>query len=75
MDTLIVKGKRKLDGKIVLPAAKNAVLPLLALTVACEDEIVLKDCEPLSDVNKMVERRIFPAATFTFVVKTLCREK
>lgn len=55
MDALIVKGKRKLDGKIVLPAAKNAVLPLLALTVACEDEIVLKDCEPLSDVNKMLE--------------------
>lgn len=54
-ENLVINGKRPLAGEIKLPAAKNAVLPLLAAAVMSEEEIIIKNCRPLSDVNKMLE--------------------
>ncbi|MBS6477451.1 MAG: UDP-N-acetylglucosamine 1-carboxyvinyltransferase [Firmicutes bacterium] len=54
-DSVIVKGKSMLAGEIELPAAKNAVLPLIAAAVISKEEIVIKNCRPLSDINKMME--------------------
>lgn len=67
MECLIVNGKRKLNGEITLPAAKNAVLPLLALTSATEDDIVLKGCCPLADVMKMLEIITYLGGTARFI--------
>lgn len=41
-DSVIVKGKSMLAGEIELPAAKNAVLPLIAAAVISKEEIVIK---------------------------------
>ena len=54
-ERLVINGKRLLSGEIELPAAKNAVLPMLAAAVMSEEEIVIRNCRPLSDVNKMLE--------------------
>ncbi len=54
-ERLVINGKRSLTGEIELPAAKNAVLPMLAAAVMSEAEIVIRNCRPLSDVNKMLE--------------------
>ncbi len=54
-ERLVINGKRPLTGEIELPAAKNAVLPMLAAAVMSEEEIVIRNCRPLSDVNKMLE--------------------
>ena len=55
MEKLIINGKRKLSGQLTLPAAKNAVLPLLALTVASRGDIRLRGCLPIADVVKMLD--------------------
>lgn len=55
MDKFIVMGGNRLNGEITLHAAKNAILPLLSCCLLCEEEVVLRDCQPLSDVKKMTE--------------------
>lgn len=49
MQKLIINGGRKLGGEITVQGAKNAVLPILAATVLCDCEVVLKNCPKLSD--------------------------
>lgn len=51
MDKLVVNGGRRLDGKIRVHGAKNSVLPILAATILCEGECVIRDCPNLSDVK------------------------
>lgn len=51
---LKVKGGEELFGKIQLHGAKNAVLPLLALGVMTEEDVTVKDCPYISDVDTMV---------------------
>ena len=51
LDKLIVNGGRRLDGRIRVHGAKNSVLPILAATILCEDECVIRDCPDLSDVK------------------------
>ena len=54
MESLLIRGRKKLTGELALPAAKNAVLPLLALTVASKEDICLRHCLPIADVEKML---------------------
>lgn len=51
MDKLIVNGGRRLGGSLRLSGAKNSVLPILAATILCESECVIRDCPNLSDVK------------------------
>ena len=52
---LIINGKQKLEGKIKVDKAKNALLPIIAATILCEDDIVLKNVPKLTDIKKMNE--------------------
>ncbi len=54
MSYLRVRGNRPLWGAYTVPAAKNAVLPLLAACVLIEDEVVLEACPHLSDIEAML---------------------
>ncbi len=49
MQKLIITGGKKLSGEVVLQGAKNAILPILAAAVLCEDDVVLTNCPKLSD--------------------------
>ncbi len=49
MQKLIIKGGNRLSGDIRVQGAKNAVLPILAASVMCCGETVLKNCPRLSD--------------------------
>ena len=46
MDAFRIKGPCNLNGKIGVPGAKNAALPLMAAALLTEDEVVLHDCGP-----------------------------
>ncbi|MFB7817788.1 UDP-N-acetylglucosamine 1-carboxyvinyltransferase [Paenibacillus chitinolyticus] len=51
MSKIIVRGGRKLAGKIKVNGAKNAVLPIIAASIlAAEGESVIHDAPPLDDV-------------------------
>ena len=43
MNKLIISGKNKLNGKVRLTAAKNAVLPLIAACLLTKEEVVFYD--------------------------------
>jgi UDP-N-acetylglucosamine 1-carboxyvinyltransferase len=51
LSEIIVNGGKKLSGKINVQGAKNSVLPILAATILCDGECVIKNCPNLSDVE------------------------
>lgn len=51
---LLVKGGKPLNGNVVLHAAKNAVLPLLAASVLTSKPLTVCDCPYITDVEGMV---------------------
>lgn len=50
MDKIIVTGGQKLQGKVRVEGAKNAVLPILAALLASKGENVIKEVPNLADV-------------------------
>ena len=53
MSKYIINGGYKIDGGIEVECAKNAYLPILAGTILCEDEVILKSCPNFVDVKNM----------------------
>ena len=54
MDKYIIKGGRKLSGRVRVHGAKNAVLPIMAASVLAGDKCVIYDCPRLSDVSHTI---------------------
>ena len=50
MEKIIVKGGNKLHGQVNISAAKNAVLPIIAATILCPEEVCIKNTPMLEDV-------------------------
>lgn len=55
MNDIVIVGGRRLDGKVRVQGAKNAVLPILAATVLNGGENVIHDCPELMDVQSSIE--------------------
>ncbi|MBQ9845691.1 MAG: UDP-N-acetylglucosamine 1-carboxyvinyltransferase [Oscillospiraceae bacterium] len=51
MDKLVVNGGKKLFGTAVVPAAKNALLPIIAASLMLDGESCIKNCPDLSDIR------------------------
>lgn len=49
----LINGGNKLFGKIEIDSAKNAILPIIASTIMCDDECVIKDIPMYLDVVEM----------------------
>lgn len=48
-----VEGGSRAAGELTIQGAKNAVLPMIAATVLCEETIILKGCPKIQDVYCM----------------------
>lgn len=55
MEKLIVKGNRKLSGKINVQTSKNAVLPILAASILTNKKVILNKCPKIIDVFNMLK--------------------
>ncbi len=53
MDTLRIRGGRRLDGEWTVHSAKNALLPIMAASILTDDPTLLEDCPRLSDIRHM----------------------
>lgn len=53
MGKFVINGGNKLDGKITPTCAKNSVLPIMAGSILCNDDIVIKNCPLIDDVLSM----------------------
>ncbi len=51
MAQILVNGNKKLAGKVSVQGAKNSVLPVLAGTLLCDGECIIKNCPNISDVD------------------------
>ena len=54
MQKLIVKGKKKLSGSIIISGSKNATLPILAASILTDKSITLKNIPLVQDVYTMI---------------------
>ncbi|MBQ7602861.1 MAG: UDP-N-acetylglucosamine 1-carboxyvinyltransferase [Clostridia bacterium] len=54
-EKFIINGGKKLYGSIRIDSSKNAILPILAGCILCEDVVVLHDCPNFNDINAMLE--------------------
>jgi len=54
MTLLRMQGGAPLRGSVRVQTAKNAVLPILAAALMAQDDVVLKDCPHLTDVENML---------------------
>lgn len=49
----VINGGNKLFGKIQVDSAKNAILPIIASTIMCDDDCVIEDIPLYLDVTEM----------------------
>ena len=54
MQKLIIKGKKKLSGSIIISGSKNATLPILAATILTNKNVTLKNIPLVQDVYTML---------------------
>jgi len=66
MDYLEIEGGHKLSGSIDIAGAKNAALPILALTLLCENEVEICNLPPVFDIKTMLTLLENLGATYTF---------
>ena len=55
MSSLVVRGGRKLTGRIEPSANKNAVLPVLCATLLCDAPVTLRNVPEITDVVRIAD--------------------
>ena len=55
MERLVINGGKKLKGKLAVPTAKNAVLPIIAASIMLDGESHINACPKLSDIKVSCE--------------------
>ncbi|GEA18314.1 UDP-N-acetylglucosamine 1-carboxyvinyltransferase [Moorella sp. E306M] len=53
MEAIVIQGRSRLQGRVAISGAKNAVLPIIAACLLTEDECYLEDIPRLADVDTM----------------------
>ncbi len=66
MDYLEIEGGYKLSGSIDIAGAKNAALPILALTILCKNEVEICNLPPVFDIKTMLTLLENLGATYSF---------
>ena len=55
MDFLQIKGGKSLSGEVEIDGAKNAALPLLALTILSKNSVTISNLPQVSDIHTMIK--------------------
>jgi len=55
MDAFVIRGGKRLAGKVRINGSKNASLPLMAAALLTDDRVVLHDVPDLSDIQNMAK--------------------
>lgn len=71
MERFVIKGGRKLKGKIRVSGAKNAVLPIMAAAIITDAPSKITNVPDLADVRTMIELLIYLGAKVSFKNHTL----
>lgn len=55
MDTLYIEGGRRLEGRVEVPAAKNAALPLLCLSLLTDQPVIFQNIPKVADIQNLIQ--------------------
>ena len=55
MHYLRINGGKKLNGSVKISGAKNAALPLIALSILSKNEVVIKNLPAVSDIHTLIQ--------------------
>jgi UDP-N-acetylglucosamine 1-carboxyvinyltransferase len=55
MDYFRIEGGTRLRGSVHISGAKNAALPIMAASILCQGEVILRDVPDLADIRLMVK--------------------
>jgi UDP-N-acetylglucosamine 1-carboxyvinyltransferase len=55
MDKLVIEGRAKLKGEVVVSGSKNSVLPILAATLLTDEPCIIKGAPNLRDTSTMIK--------------------
>ena len=55
MDSLLIRGGRRLKGKVEISGSKNSALPIMAACLMAEGKTVLKGVPRLTDIESMCQ--------------------
>lgn len=55
MDRLVIKGGNRLEGEVRVEGSKNAALPIMAATILCTGESVIRGVPDLRDIRMMAD--------------------
>jgi UDP-N-acetylglucosamine 1-carboxyvinyltransferase len=55
MAKFLIRGGKKLEGKIKISGSKNAALPLISASLLVSGRVILKNVPQISDVEVMLE--------------------
>lgn len=55
MERFMVTGGNKLEGKVEIQSAKNSVLPMIAAAIMTCDQVIIKNCPKIVDVDNMLK--------------------
>lgn len=69
MHYLAIKGKQKLSGSVAISGAKNAALPLLALTLLSKQKLTISNIPHVADVKTLLQLLSNLGATYSFLDK------
>ncbi len=53
MDYFVIEGGRALHGRVKISGSKNAALPIMAASLMCDGQVVLRNVPDLSDIRHM----------------------
>lgn len=53
MDKILIRGGKRLSGRIAISGAKNAALPLMATSLLTDEPLILTNMPRLADINTM----------------------
>ena len=55
MDYLEIKGAKKLEGKISISGAKNAALPIIAMTILAKNQVTIQNTPQVADIKTLIK--------------------
>lgn len=55
MEKFYITGGKKLEGSVTLESAKNAVLPMIAVSVLTSEDVIIENCPQIQDVLSMIK--------------------
>ncbi|MBQ7135365.1 UDP-N-acetylglucosamine 1-carboxyvinyltransferase [Campylobacter sp.] len=71
MDYLQIKGAKNLEGKIAISGAKNAALPIIAMTILAKNRVKIQNTPQVADIKTLIKLLQNLGATAKFKDSTL----